>query len=312
MSKSNLYGSSLHGHPATIAMIEHVVRARAIRRSKIAFWTIGTTVTLATTVVAFRITTPLRALLVGLVSGAILGFCFALVLFVWPAIRVLWHWAFEVTLFAGVLAGYLALTSVLPWPAALAVLTTIVGGPFAWPSLRRRLWAWVMCAVSRHRLRACFAAVIASQRHGHSPLILLARPIPAGERIWIWLRPGLALADLEDRLDRFAAGCWAAECRIAPASRRYSALLRLDIARRNPLTTMVGSPLPDLIPAMPIDPTAGPTSVGPPHGLDLPDTPELPTEPTFKRRLAVTATTPPSQPAPAAETKPADDLSHWI
>ena len=64
MSKSNLYGSGLHGHSThTIAMIEHMVRARAIRRSKIAFWAIGLTVTLATTVVAFRITTPLRAIL---------------------------------------------------------------------------------------------------------------------------------------------------------------------------------------------------------------------------------------------------------
>src|SRR5690606_16299943 len=124
------------------------------------------------------------------------------------------------------------------------------------------------------------------------PLILLARPIPAGERVWVWLRPGLALSDLEQRLDRLAAGCWAAECRIEPASRRYAALLRIDVARRNPLVGVVGSDLADKVPATVVrtewadlDSTVG---------LDLPDVPEpaaRPAEPESKRRKHLPATT---------------------
>ena len=142
------------------------------------------------------------------------------------------------------------------------------------PASRRRIWPLDAVRRLRHRLRVCFTAFIASQRTGMTPLILLARPIPAGERVWIWLRPGLALADLEARLDRLAAGCWAAECRIAPASRRYSALLRLDIARRNPLTR------PGRLTACPTwspPPSCGPNRVDTrtrTAGLDLPDIPE--------------------------------------
>src|SRR5690606_4514890 len=226
----------------------------------------------------------------------------------------------ELTLFTTMLAAYLWTTTYLPWWAALTVLGLVFGGPFTIPPVRRRLWPWVMCAITRHRLRVCFAAFIASQRSGMGPLILLARPIPAGERVWVWLRPGLAWSDLEQRLDRLAAGCWAAECRIEPASRRYAALLRIDVARRNPLVGVVGSDLADQIPATVVRTEW--TDLDSTVGLDLPDVPEPaalpPAEPDVKRRKHVPAnTTTPAQTQEVVDEQSAkapaeDDLSLWI
>jgi hypothetical protein len=200
----------------------------------------------------------------------------------------------------------------MPWWGALSAMVLIFAGPFTIPSVRRRLWPLVMCAITRHRLRVCFHAFIASQRTGLGPLILLARPIPAGERVWVWLRPGLALADLEQRLDRLAAGCWAAECRITPASRRYAALLRIDIARRNPLSGTLGTDFATRVPA-----TAGRGSwvdLDAVTGLDLPDVPApaaLTAEPAAKPKKPALAgpVVDDSTPATAPET---DDLSLWI
>jgi hypothetical protein len=174
---------------------------------------------------------------------------------------------------------------------------------------------WVWCAISRHRLRLCFTAFIASQRTGMAPLILLARPIPAGERVWIWLRPGLALADIESRLDRLSTGCWASECRITPASRRYAALLRIDIARRNPLLQQVGSPLSDLVPT--VVGLSNPLMVTP-SGLDLPDVPETATaEPVDGKRRPRAVTAEPAHPEPVladvlTPAREVDDLENWI
>ncbi len=231
-----------------MALIELSTKVRAVRRSKIAFWTIGSAVGVCTAVIGSAITAPARAVLIGLVAGLSVGFLAGFTLFCWPAIRVFWHWAPELLLFTSLLALYLLLTGHLPWWAALATLTIPSGGLVLIPALRRRVWPWVMCAVSRHRLRVCFHAFITTQRSGMPPLILFAHPIPAGERVWIWLRPGLALADLEQRLDRIATGCWAAECRISAASRRHAALLQLDLIRRDPLTAAIDSPLPARVP----------------------------------------------------------------
>jgi hypothetical protein len=305
-------------------MIEDAIRWRAVRRSKIAFWVVGSTVGLTTAVIGSAITAWPRAVLYGFAAGLLVGFTVGLSLFCWPAIRVIWHWSAELALFGTLLTTYLWATTLLPYWAALALLTVAFGGPFLIPPLRRRVWPCVLCAITRHRLRVCFAAFIASQRSGMGPLILLARPIPAGERVWVWLRPGLALADLEQRLDKLATGCWAAECRIAPASRRYAALVRIDIARRNPLIGLIGSDLPDRVPhtvdhrSMRVEPSAI-------TGLDLPDVPEPalpPAQPDTKRRktAAAATSTPALTAAPANSTDldnpPAqpveDDLSLWI
>jgi hypothetical protein len=305
-SRSNL---AVRGRGRTTDIIEITTKRDAVRRSKIAFWTVGVTVGVSTGVVAAGITTLPTALVIGLASGVIVGFTVALGLFCWPALRVAWHWAAELTVFTGLLSGYLLLVQVLPWWAALTILVAVLCGPLAVRPMRRFLVAWVWCAVTRHRLRLCFASFVTAQRAGSTPLILLARPIPAGERVWIWLRPGLALADLESRLDKLATGCWAAECRVTSASRRYAALLRIDIARRNPLTAAVASPLPGMTPGHHATVDINDDHV--PDRLDLPDVPELlPAE--AKRRLKPLTQAPaPAEPV-VAPVRVLDDLQDWI
>lgn len=285
-----------------IAMIEYPVLWQSIRRAKIAFWAIGLTVGLTTGVIAASVTTTGRAIVIGVLTGIAAGLVVAVVLFVWPVVRVAWHWAAEILLLTAILATYSALAEDMPSWLALTIIAIPTGLLLALPSIRRPVLGWIWCAISRHRLRVCFAAFITSQQHGRTPLILYARPTPAGERVWIWLRPGLALSDLEARTDRLAAGCWAAECRLAPASRRYAALVRIDITRRNPLAATIGSPLPGLVTA----PTrAGTASTPRPYGLDLPDVAEPAIE-ANRHRPAITA------PPAGTPQKAADDLSDWI
>ena len=105
--------------------------------------------------------------------------------------------------------------------------------------------AW--CLVSRHRIRTCFSEFIITNRTGSLPLILAARPTPAGERLWVWLRPGLCLADVQDRTEEIAAACWATAVVADLASASNSALVRIDIKRRDPLTGTVTSPLAQLL-----------------------------------------------------------------
>jgi hypothetical protein len=293
-------------------MVEVGVLHAAARRSKIGFWTVGLLSGLFTGVIAAGFTHVFKAVLIGLLTGAVAGFIAALILFCWPAIRVAWHWSAELLLLTFFLTTYLSLLRVMaPW-LALTLLVLALLAPILVPPVRRRMVALWWCMVSRHRLRLCFAAFVASRRTGLTPLILFARPIPAGERVWVWLRPGLALSDLEARLDRLAAGCWAAECRVAPASRRYAALITIDIARRNPLNTTLGSPLTGLLPTL--RPGVVPVSPAVVGGMDLPDVPDLSVSMESKRPAkAINAAEKPLTVADIITARRGDDdLTDWI
>ena len=65
------------------------------------------------------------------------------------------------------------------------------------PTVRRPIVALGWCFVVRHRLRTCFAQFIVANQSGSLPLILAARPTPVGERVWIYLRPGLSVNELQ-------------------------------------------------------------------------------------------------------------------
>src|SRR5207248_1269427 len=134
--------------------------------------------------------------------------------------------------------------------------------------------------------------------------ILWARPTPAGDRVWIWLRPGLALADLQTRLGEIAVACWATAALAETASRSNAAFVRLDIKRRDVLTGTIPSPLLGLI--RPGAPATERDTTEIPAALDLPQvpasevTPAWPTTP-FKRPDRPKMPAPASPPAPAAD-----------
>jgi hypothetical protein len=226
------------------------------------------------------------SIVLGVLVGVCLGFAVAVVVRVWPVLRMLWHWSVEISLGLGVVVLVRWLATAIPAPLALAVVLAPVAACLAVPRTRRLLVALWWCAVVRHRLRVCFAEVIRTANRLHpasAPLILWARPTPAGERVWVWLRPGLDLDDLDGKTNKIAVTCWAGEARVVRASARYAALIRIDVTRRDPLTGLVRSPLAYRF----SDPYESPVPVSPglpPLGLDLDDVPEPVDEPRSARR----------------------------
>jgi hypothetical protein len=165
------------------------------------------------------------------------------------ALLVLWRWFFEL-LFAAFLIWVTAkvgdLTG-LSWLWSTLLVLAVLGLPFTIPQVRRPLVAVFWLSITRHRLRAFFVECRIFNLSGKLPWIVAARPIPVGERIWLWLVPGLSVTDFEHRVEDIAAACWATTVRIE-RHKRYAFLVRLDIVRRDPLTS--GGVLPStLVPA---------------------------------------------------------------
>jgi hypothetical protein len=82
---------------------------------------------------------------------------------------------------------------------------------------------------------------------GYVPWCLWVRPTNVGERVWLFMRPGICVDDLEAKTPQIAASCWARDARVR-AARRLVALVAVDVIRRDPLTSdrLIGSPLPSL------------------------------------------------------------------
>ena len=226
------------------------------------------------------------AVLIGAGVGLVFTLAAWIVVRVWPVLRVLWWWSVEITTSVFVVGGWVTLALLTTWWIALAVWISAASAVFVPRGPRRLVWAWSRCLVVRHRLRLCFATLVRSQvrvtggRPAALPLLMWARPTLAGERVWLWLRPGLALEDLEGKAPLIAVACIARQVRIAPASERYAALLRVDIARRDPLTGRIDSPLALLIPSLRDTEADVPVSPAvPPVGLELADIEEPAPEP---------------------------------
>jgi hypothetical protein len=217
-------------------------------RAQIAFWVLALAGAVLGAAIGWTIDAPWHGAAIGALAGALLGAVLGLLMFVWPLLRALWHWLTELTGAVGVLAAVTVVASLSgSWWRCLTFVA-LAGAGAAMGPVRRRVLAWVWCAIARHRLRVCFAAFIRARNHldpGLAPLILLARPTPAGERVWVWLRTGLSVEALAERASMIAVACWASEVQVTP-SRRFAALVRIDIARRDPLRLVVASPLADV------------------------------------------------------------------
>lgn len=230
----------------------------------------------------------LAAVPLGVLVGAVAGAVFGVLVVCWPVLRVLWWWSVEITAATLLLGPALWLGRVTAGWVSVLLLVAVAVVVAGVPRVRRRVVAWSWCVVVRHRLRLCFAQFVRSaskSQTGTLPLVLWARPTPAGERVWLWLRPGLDLSDLDGKTGKVAVACWASEVRVARASSRYAALLRVDVTRRDPLTDVVLSPLAVLFAGRTAGPDlgvlAGDEPVG---GLDLEDVPAPVDEPVSRGR----------------------------
>ena len=227
----------------------------------------------------------------------------------WPVLRAIWWWIPETALAGGLIFGWIELAEHTTLLYRLGAVVLIVGVPAAIKPVRTRLHQVTWCLVTRHRIRTCFSEFIITNRTGSLPLILWARPTPVGERVWIWLRPGLALDDLQDRLDKIAVACWASTAVAEAASRSNAAFVRMDIKRRDALTGTITSPLLELInsgtPAAQRDPA------------DLPPRWTCPRSPPAKsppssRRASRVPTTQDARPGITTSAPVPSDISDWI
>jgi hypothetical protein len=296
----------------TITVIQEPVMRAYRRKARIVFyvtWVI--TAVLAATVAASR-WHPIIALLAGLVCGYILGAAAGGIVAAWPVLRAIWWWAPETAIAGSLVFGWIELADHTTLPVRLTATAAIVGVPAVIRPVRIRLHQACWCLVTRHRIRTSFSEFIIKSRTGSLPLILWARPTPVGERVWIWLRPGLSIDDLLDRLDKIAVACWATAALAEAASRSNAAFVRLDIKRRDVLTGTITSPLLDMIksgiPAAERDTAELPTA------LDLPQVAAsevAPIRPTpLKRPDHPRTPVPASPPAPAASD--GSDITDWI
>lgn len=267
---------------------------------------------LAATVAADHVHPVIAAMLGGLIGTCVGAVVWAMVR-IWPVLRIIWWWLPEIILAFGLVYGWIALARATSLPVRLLVVALVVGVPASIPAVRRRLVAIAWCVIVRHRLRVCFAQFIRANASGSLPLILLARPTPVGERVWVYLRPGLSYADLNSRLEKIAVACHAASVVVEKASEKNSALLRIDIKRREVLTNTVTSPLPGLVdPAVPTTPR---TSGTVPTALDLPDVPDTPTATPADTPAAPKPSKNSNKPAPAVTAVvngAGEDISDWI
>lgn len=319
--RSGTLGRSIGSRNGTVTVIEEPVMRNYARMAKITFWVAGISTALLTELITFTMWPLPWAITAALVAGFIAGPAAGLAVFAWPVLRVIWWWLPEITVaavvFGGVNIGWLELT----WHHVILALRVIImlavlGVPAVFGPVRRNVKAVAFCLISRHRIRACFSEFIITNRYGTLPLILWAKPTPAGERLWIFLRPGLAVSDVQDRADQIAVACWASSVVIELADPSNSALLRIDIKRRDPLTEVTTSPITNM--AAGFTPRTRPEPAAAPAALDLTDvTPgdvidgkpvTPPARPAWPKRPAAPAT----DPAPADDPAADFDVSDYI
>ncbi|MGI5288341.1 hypothetical protein ACQEVF_34075 [Nonomuraea polychroma] len=234
------------GRRGSVTVIEDHVSRSYTRNAKIAYWVVSVVAGLLAATILADHWHPIIALILGGAIGAAIALPIAAVIAIWPVLRVIVWWSPEIHAAAGLVYGFM----ILAQHTTLAMRLTVIGTlalPFALPVVRRQVMKVAWCVISRHRLRTCFAAFIIGNNRASLPFVLWARPTLVGESVWLWLRPGLAMSDLEGRLEQIAAACWADKVTVERASQSNSALVRVDISRRDALTGRVVSPLPDEI-----------------------------------------------------------------
>lgn len=271
--RSKLFGSTA---VRTVSMVEPQASRLYAHKARVTFYVIGV-VTWAATSAVLSLTMPLAAAIVfGALAGVACGLAASVTVRAWPVLRALGWWAAEIALLIAADLLFSVLSRLMPSLVVVLLFAVSAVVVAAVPRLRRAVRAWVWCGIVRHRLRMCFAQFVRTATRATLvplPLILLARPTPAGERVWVWLRPGLDLSDLDGKAPKLAVACWASEVRVVRASTRYAALIRVDIGRRDPLRAVIASPLPAQLPGWEMPAPVSPGMA--PLALDLDDVPEL-------------------------------------
>lgn len=323
MPKSSSGG--LPGRSGTVTVIEEPVLRSYARKARIVFFvTLAFTGLLAATILAGRWEHSLGmtgAGIVSLIAGGLIGlvpaFLAACLVAAWPVIRVFWWWMPELAAAGALAYGWIELAAHAGMIARFAVLAVFITVPAAVGPVRRWLVSWSWCLISRHRVRACFSEFIVANRMGSLPLILAARPTPAGERLWAFLRPGMSLEMIQSSADKIAVACWASSVTAENPNASNSALVRFDIKRRDPLTGRIGSPLTAMFAGIT---TARRADAPAPVALDLTDVTAADVTPAKGKTAPVARPQWPNSPAASGDAltgkavtaEKTEDLDDWI
>ncbi|WP_327580674.1 hypothetical protein OHA25_25930 [Nonomuraea sp. NBC_00507] len=304
---NNRGGIGRRGNSVTV--IQQNVQYSYLRTAKITFYVVMAIVGPFTAVIATQHLHPLAAVPLGLIAGTIIGGITACIIAIWPVLRAIWWWLPEITLAMLLIGGWVYLQDQINPIITGVIYASTIASIGLVPAVRRYTLALLWCLIVRHRLRTCFNSFLPADRHGHLPFIGLAKPIPVGERVWVWLRPGLSLEQIENQLDRIAVACWAASVTVTKAHTSNSAAIYLDIKRRDVLGGLVGSPLTEDLPTdVPALPRPVPTV---PAQLDLADVPETDDTDTTERPARKNGRPPAVTGIPAKTATENPDLD-WI
>ncbi|MHC1563176.1 hypothetical protein ACR9E3_29805 [Actinomycetospora sp. C-140] len=155
------------------------------------------------------------------------------------------------------------LYSWLPPAAASAVIAVTVAAIIAFPALRRFVSRRGSAVMTRHRLRQVLVERRCLNFSRHAPLFLWSHPTEVGETVWLFLRAGISPSDIEGETEWIASGCFARDARVTPV-RRMTALVRVDVIRRDPLARdLIASELDDWTAATGQSPPCGTVIVPP-------------------------------------------------
>jgi hypothetical protein len=155
----------------------------------------------------------------------------------------------EITVVIVALTAWVLLTNHLPHWAVVTIVGTAIVTTFAIGPSRRYVVYRGIAVLTRHRLRAVCIERRIMNYTGNLPILLWSRPTRIGERVWVLLRAGIDLVDFERNLAYLASGCGARSAR-AVAIRSFTALVVVDIVRRDPLTS--GRPIPSAFTPEPV------------------------------------------------------------
>ncbi|TDW70596.1 hypothetical protein [Kribbella pratensis] len=169
----------------------------------------------------------------------------------WPVklLLTVWRWRWELYVLAAiayiVIAHGSAITGYFQsnplWLNALLIVV-LCGWIVTDNPARRFAMNRIWCVTTRHRLRACLIEMRVLNYSGNLPFILGCFATKTGQVVWLWMRPGQSVEDLDNKAESLASACWASKATIA-RSKRNAAIVRIDIDRRDPLAKTIDSPL---------------------------------------------------------------------
>ncbi len=155
-----------------------------------------------------------------------------------------WRWSIEITLTVLVLIAWFRLRTHMPAYAVACVLTFPIVAACNFKRGRWLIGGLLYVLFVRHRLRTALVQLGSRNRSGKLPWLVWWYPTPVGARVVLLLVAGMSAKQIEESADALAAACRARQVRV-DTSRRWTAFVRVDVIRHDPLEsgTPIGSRL---------------------------------------------------------------------